>query len=199
MVIVGDFNFPEVDWNNEETSKNDEHKSTKFLTCVQSNYLTQLVNTPTHYRGSQNPTLVDLILTNDEDFINDIKTYPPLGKSHHLLFSFRIEADHKQMEDLGKTKYQVNKGKYDEMREHVGKVDWNEISEFAFSAPDTLLHSLQLKRKAFKIYKRFPTTENRNNYIKYRNEMEVLLRMKVRRHTRHPKRQATRKASQMMK
>ena len=169
-----------------KSSKNDEHKSSKFLTCVQSNYLTQLVNTPTHYRGSQNPTLVDLILTNDDDFINDIKTYPPLGKSHHLLFSFRIEADHKQMEDLGKTKYQVNKGKYDEMREHVGKVDWNEISECdiddmfdgiehilteaknmyipkkkirnncfvkrSFSAPDTLLYSLQLKRKAFKIY-----------------------------------------------
>ena len=207
MVIVGDFNFPEVDWNNEESSKNDQHKSTRFLTCVQSNYMTQLVTAPTHYRGSQNPTLVDLILTNEEEFVNDIKTYPPLGKSHHLLLSFRIEAYHKQVEDSGKIKYQVNKGNYDEMREHVGNVDWNELSECdvddmfdgieqilteaknmyipkkkirnnyfvkrSFSAPDTLLYSLQLKRKAFKIYKKFPTTENRNNYIKYRNEVKA--------------------------
>ena len=43
----------------------------------------------------------------------------------------------------------------------------------SFSAPDTLLYSLQLKRKAFKIYKKFPTTENRNNYIKYRNEVKA--------------------------
>ena len=33
------------------------------------------------------------------------------------------------MEDSGKTKYQINKGNYDEMRKHVGNVDWNELSE----------------------------------------------------------------------
>ena len=55
--------------------------------------------------------------------VNYIKTYQRLGKSLHLLFSYRIEAYQKQAEDSVKT-YQVNKENYgkveSKLRIHLG-------------------------------------------------------------------------------
>ena len=209
MVIVGDFNYSEIDWEKDECDKNENHISTKFLTCIQSNYIMQLINEPTHYRGLQNPTLVDLILTNDDDFIRDIKAHQPLGKSHHLLFSFKLETSTSSVQDSCKIKHQINKGDYDKMREHVGNVDWskfddcevdvlfegientlNEAKELyipikkiknnfvkrSFTAPDTLLLKLQIKREAFKLYKKHPTAQNHGIYVKYRNEVNAAVK-----------------------
>ena len=68
IVLVGDFNYPDIDWKNDTCDKNVNHKASKFLECVHKNYLSQLITEPTHYRGTQTPTLVDVVLTNESDF-----------------------------------------------------------------------------------------------------------------------------------
>ena len=42
----------------------------------------------------------------------------------------------------------------------------------SFYAPDTLLERIRLKRRAFKYYKKFPTTENYKTYVRYRNQVK---------------------------
>ena len=41
-----------------------------------------------------------------------------------------------------------------------------------FTAPPTLIERVRLKRKAFKYYKKFPTTRNYNMYVRYRNQVK---------------------------
>ena len=42
----------------------------------------------------------------------------------------------------------------------------------SFTAQPTLLYFIQLKRSAFKTWKKFPTLENYNTYTKYRNRVK---------------------------
>ena len=64
LVLVRD-NFPGIDWAGDTCHKGDNHKASKFLKCIDFNHLTQCIYEPTHHRGTQSPTLIDLILSND--------------------------------------------------------------------------------------------------------------------------------------
>ena len=91
MVVAGDFNYPDIDWHLEVSSKGPEHKATKFLSTIQENYFTQCVKEPTHHKPNTTPSLIDLILCNNSDFINDITLFPPLGKSHHSILYYILQ------------------------------------------------------------------------------------------------------------
>ena len=66
LLLLGDFNFPGIDWELESTKHVDEaHIENKFLSCLHSNFLYQIVEQPTHTRCDQTPTLIDLIITKD--------------------------------------------------------------------------------------------------------------------------------------
>ena len=129
VLIMGDFNFPSIDWNKEISDKNEHHKASKFLSCVHKNYLTQHVKKPTHHRGNQNPTLIDLILTNEEDLIHDLKYHPPLGSSHHLVLTFTINASNTAPIMKEVPKKQFNKADYDQMRTYMTRTEkeWDRI------------------------------------------------------------------------
>ena len=42
----------------------------------------------------------------------------------------------------------------------------------SFSAPNTLINRITLKRRVFSHYKKFPTTSNYNTYVRYRNQVK---------------------------
>ena len=100
-----DFNYPDIDWKNDTCDKNVNHKASKFLECVHKNYLSQLITEPTHYRGTQTPTLVDVVLTNESDFIYDLELHAPFGKSHHSVVCFALNTCHAKTLQNPVTKY----------------------------------------------------------------------------------------------
>ena len=51
--------------------------------------MSQHVTDPTRGRGSNNPNVLDLILSNDEDII-DVENLSPLGRSDHCILTFEI-------------------------------------------------------------------------------------------------------------
>ena len=125
LIILGDFNYPDINWTKQTSNRDDEHKSTIFLNTVQDNYLTQMIDRPTHYRPLSKPTLIDLLLTNEPELFKDIKLDPPFGKSHHQIISFELNLSLYQ--DKGQTvlKHQIDKGDYDKMRNYVQSVNWD--------------------------------------------------------------------------
>lgn len=131
LFLIGDFNFPGIDWEQETTQHVlDSHIESTFLSCIQRNYLYQMVDQPTHKRSEQTPTLIDLIITNDPDIIGDISYNAPLGNSHHLLLEFNIPIN--LFKDLSpetstKTRFAYDKGNYKEMRTYVNKTDWKNV------------------------------------------------------------------------
>ncbi|GAB0204681.1 hypothetical protein GRJ2_002933700 [Grus japonensis] len=79
---MGDFNHPDICWRDNAAERK---QSRKFLECVDDNFLLQVVEEPTRRR-----TMLDLIRTNKEGLVGDIKLKGSLGCSDHEMVEFRI-------------------------------------------------------------------------------------------------------------
>ena len=204
LLLVGDFNYKEIDWPNEYCPGATEKNSVKFLNCIQKNFLTQFVSSATHKRGDQCPTLIDLIISNEPDFVQNIEHHAPLGSSHHEILTFSIDQGIPPQTIKTPEKYLLEKGDYTAMRKEVGEINWEEILKDSddvdqwwgsienvinsaaekhipkkktskkhikrsFYAPPSLLQAIQLKRKTYKYYKKYPTEKNFTSYVKIRN------------------------------
>lgn len=121
-IVMGDFNFPNINWNN--ISTRDRHAQS-FIDAVTSTYWTQHIREPTRSRGRDNPSLLDLVFTNEEEMVESITYDSPLGRSDHctLLINFKcysLDSAEKCM------KYFFNKGNYAKFRSMMD-LDWEQI------------------------------------------------------------------------
>ena len=206
LIIVGDFNYPEINWKEEVCKGSENHYANKFLTCIHQNFLSQHVEEPTHHRGEQTPTLIDLVISNDQHFVTNLYQDQPFGNSHHQTINFKIDIPRKTANIVHTDKYVLNKGDYNGMRTQIKEVNWEEelkgledvdscwelivqkinaaTDKFvpkkrhrnhqvrrSFIAPPSLLTTIQLKRKAYKIYKAHPTSLNYEAYATLRNQV----------------------------
>ena len=73
-LFLGDFNFPNINWN---TWNAVGHSERKFIDTLQ-----KIFTTATRARGFATPYLLELIIT-DESFIENIDFDAPLGKSDY--------------------------------------------------------------------------------------------------------------------
>jgi len=64
-LIVGDFKFADINWNKWEGHTPARNK---FLHKIQGNFLSQHVTSPARARGANEPSLLDLVISN-EDFL----------------------------------------------------------------------------------------------------------------------------------
>ena len=58
-VILGDFNHPDINWNEWTTEHNETHSEFQFLECLRDSYLSQERMTPTRYRVGQRSNILD--------------------------------------------------------------------------------------------------------------------------------------------
>ncbi|GAB0209149.1 rapamycin-insensitive companion of mTOR-like [Grus japonensis] len=82
LVVMGDFHHPDICWKG-NTARHAQ--SRRFLQSIDDNFLTQVVEEPTR-RG----VLLDLVLTNKEGLVGDVKVGGSLGCSDHEMVEFRI-------------------------------------------------------------------------------------------------------------
>ena len=69
MLVMGDFNFKEIDWENLESTENENRISSLFLEGIKDTYFFQHCKESTRYRENQVPSLLDLIFTNEENMV----------------------------------------------------------------------------------------------------------------------------------
>ena len=81
--ICGDFNLPQVDWSVNRSLESENAYSSEFVSIVEELSLFQHVDTHTRFRGTQKSCL-DLIFTNEESMVNEVRDLPPIGKSDHI-------------------------------------------------------------------------------------------------------------------
>ena len=84
LIILGDFNYPEINWNYTISRAAENHPSNMFLNSIQDSLLYQHVTQPTRHRLGESPNTLDLVLTNEEGMINKIIPLPPIGNSDHI-------------------------------------------------------------------------------------------------------------------
>ena len=124
IVITGDFNFPNIFWDGSWPGKEEND----FIESLQDSFLHQMVRKPTRRREGNTPHILDLVIVNNEQLISDIAHFCPIGKSDHevLLFNLYIEDE---VEEVVDWKYNLNKGKYKDMREEFTDVNWSYINK----------------------------------------------------------------------
>ena len=94
MLLVGDFNYPDIDWDATTCSNGENSKEFLFIECIRDCFLKQHVLCPTRCRGDATASVLDLVLTrDDDDAINSLELTSALGKSDHSMIEITLSLD----------------------------------------------------------------------------------------------------------
>ena len=127
LLVTGDFNFPEIDWEDGSIKASSTHHAHTFLESVRDCFLFQHVRSPTRYRHGTTPSILDLIMTNEGSMIKDLTTGAGLGSSDHLILQFGVEC-YSQKEDSILPKLALNKADTKKMIQLFNQIDWKTIN-----------------------------------------------------------------------
>ena len=125
---MGDFNLGEINWRMNNSHTNENHIASQFLECIRDCFLYQHVKENTIYRAGSEPSLLDLLLTNEENMINSVSYMPGLGKSDHLQLMFTFNCYTETSQTVFK-KINFFKGNYTGLSGELAHVDWLQLSD----------------------------------------------------------------------
>ena len=93
VLLMGDFNYPDIDWSNWITkSECPDSQEFKFLECIRNCFLFQHVRKPTGVRGSDTPNLLNLIFTNEANMVTSVEYQSAMGKGDHSVLRFNFKC-----------------------------------------------------------------------------------------------------------
>ena len=114
-----DFNYSDINWNNWSTRKGN---SELFLECLRDCFWFQHVHDFTRYRHHQQPSVLGLIITNEEDIVLGLEFLPHLGASDHKVLTFKFQCYYSYTHTFN-THYNNYKGDYESIRRE-SNIDW---------------------------------------------------------------------------
>ncbi|VDL88100.1 unnamed protein product [Schistocephalus solidus] len=88
VLIVGDFNAPDIDWKTWTAPGMPDNFNHKLLQWAIDKLLFQNVTYGTLMREGQQSNCLDLIFTRDEDNMLDLQDRSPFGSSDHITLCF---------------------------------------------------------------------------------------------------------------
>ena len=127
LLLIGDFNVPKINWKTNKLEAGAKAIERDFLDCVTDNVFYQHVTVPTRFRGNEKSTL-DLILTQEEEDIKNIKVLQPIGFSDHgvVMAEFICEWKSRNVPKMRRAYY---KGDYIAITNKLNEIDW--VEKFA--------------------------------------------------------------------
>ena len=126
LLIVGDFNFREINWSLRQSDASYDHDSSKFIEAVNDCYLFQHISEPTRFREERVASILDLVFSNEELMVSDIHVeyLPPNGKRDHVTLSFIFNCYAAKETSNSEPRYLYHKGDYEKLRQLVGEINW---------------------------------------------------------------------------
>ena len=122
LIICGDFNYPSIDWEYEFV-----HEQTNiikpFINTIQNCYLYQHVFESTRFRDGNEPSQPDLIFSNEERMIHQLRQNPGLGDSDHTCINFVLNCYAEVSNPITRPNY--FKANYKNIRERLSKIIWS--------------------------------------------------------------------------
>ena len=115
--IMGDFNHGNIKW---DTLQSTGVEDQTFLCLVQDNFLTQHVLEPTRVAR-----ILDIVLSSQKEFVDNIVIQEPLGSSDHnqLHFNIKIKSDKTKVKQCRRD---FRKGNHKEIRKSLAhNIDGN--------------------------------------------------------------------------
>ena len=122
VIILGDFNTPDIDWFTLTTESNFSFQLCNLI--FQYNY-SQVITCPTHDHGN----LLDLIITNNDDIISDIQVHSEgtlTIKSDHYPVTFNLKSILNQKSDYRPINIlDYSKANFDGLNEFLSSIDFS--------------------------------------------------------------------------
>nr|VZI00941.1 unnamed protein product [Spirometra erinaceieuropaei] len=205
VMIMGDFNAPNIDWNLTSAPGSEFNFDRRLLNSVQRSQLTQHVLSPTRLREGQLANCLDLVLTKAPESVDVVNCLPPLGKSDNVVLQWEYSLFSVPDQSIV-VRRNIWRGDFNQMRLDMRRRDWkaaftgcvlkdwlelktilNELitrycpmsNKKITSRPRWLKGSLKVevnrKQKLWKAYLRDKTTESRNRYKAQRNRVKCLV------------------------
>lgn len=160
VLIMGDFNFPELDWAKTETL-DDSHP---FIECVNDNFLFQGVT-----ESTRSNNILDLILTSEENMIDNVTVGEPFGSSDHQIIRFDFIACKESSTAETKT-HDYFKADYEQMREDSKIINWEGKGMGVDVEVDWNCFKLEIAKLRDKYV---PYKQNRNNKCRWVNKSVI--------------------------
>lgn len=92
LMILGDFNYPEIDYVHHCVASSDNSAAYKFFKTTHDLFLHQHVSEPTRVTDRHSPSLLDYVFTDESHIIDTIERKPPLGKRLKVTMSVSLGA-----------------------------------------------------------------------------------------------------------
>ena len=115
-IIVGDFNFRDIDW---EDIEGHSPSSRLFVQCLQDNYMTQLVEEPT-----RNKYINDLVITSNADLIDSVIVNDAFPYTDPKTLTMNVKLFIPKISKKQRKVYLYSKGRYAEFNRAVSEFDW---------------------------------------------------------------------------
>lgn len=122
--LIGDFNFKDINWVSWTTFHNENSKEAKFIETARDCYLYQHNLQNSRRRGNDEPSLIDLIFSDESMHVSDVEHHAPLGKSDHdvITFKFNCYLDYAKPKD----RYVYHKADFEAMRNSLIEENWTD-------------------------------------------------------------------------
>ena len=125
LLIMGDFNFPEINYTEGTVSASPTDPSSLFFNKTQELCLIQHVTEVTRVRQHQAPSTLDYVFIDEENLIDYITYEPPLAKSDHAVLEWNLLP---AVQDIKSTqvKYNYYKSDYGSKQTNLQLVNWDD-------------------------------------------------------------------------
>ena len=132
VLVMGDFNYGQICWEDGSVEGPEDSDAAGFFTTIQDLFLCQHVTEHTRFRKDQTPSRLDLVLTSEENMVDEVISSSPLGKSDHVVLSWKlyIEAGKGRGKDPNgscSSRLNYNKGDYEGMCASLAECDWSSL------------------------------------------------------------------------
>lgn len=118
IMLMGDFNYPEINWCNPGLSLSSSSAAGRFQECVEDNFLTQHVTIPT-----RKDAILDLVLTSDPDLISTIDIQGVLGNSDHSTLTWMLNQ-RSPLRQQATPRIDYSKADFQSVKDGLAVIDW---------------------------------------------------------------------------
>ena len=118
IVIMGDMNYPDIDWNN-VTGTGIDRNSRLFIDCLDDGFLTQHVKSAT--RGQ---SCLDLVISRDPDIVEELTVRDRFANSDHNIIVYRIAFNVRILGSRRK-RFEYGKADFSRIRKCIERMKWS--------------------------------------------------------------------------
>ena len=121
-VILGDFNFPGINWNNDTICGNDKLQAQLLLDFMDNHNFMQHIKEPTRKNN-----ILDLVMTQNQTLVHNYEILKTALSDHNLIFIDTYINAEKENDGRDKKTSRFQKNNFSNLNFHSKKTDWEEL------------------------------------------------------------------------